>query len=287
MTEYRVRRSVSFWIVVAILCLGGRLLAQASSSSSFVISNVAYADAENLPSAPDPQVNGSATDQQTPPSGSSQSQYQRAQQQLRQQEKQRILGIIPNFNTTNIQNAAPLTPGQKFHLMVRSAFDPFEFVAAGLVAGFGQATDSHSGYGQGAAGYGKRYGAAFADSADGAFWGNAVFPSLLHQDPRYFRKGQGSFWSRFRYSVSTAVWSRNDNGTWGPNYSNVLGNIVSGGISNLYYPSADRGVGLTFEGAAIVTGEGVIGSLGVEFWPDISHKLFHTPLPTVAEPAPK
>lgn len=269
-----------------MICLNGRSLGQ-GSASTVAASDVVYTDPANLPSAPEPQTNGAAGSQQTQPPATSQSRQDRAAQQLRQEEHQRILGVIPNFNTTNIQDAAPLSPEQKFHLMLRSVTDPFEFVAAGLVSGYGQATDSHAGYGQGAEGYAKRYGAAYADSADGAFWGNAVFPVLLHQDPRYFRRGKGSFWSRFKYSVSTAVWTKNDNGTKGPNYSNVLGNIVSGGISNIYYPSADRGVGLTFEGAAIVTAEGVAGSLGVEFWPDVSHKLFHTPLPNQPMPAPK
>ncbi len=218
-------------------------------------------DLADVPAAPQPQNTGAA-DQQTTPAPTVQSQRERAEEQLRQEEHQRILGIIPNFNTTDIQNAAPLSPSQKFHLMFHSVVDPFEFFAAGAIAGFGQATDNHSGYGQGAAGYGKRYGAAYADSADGAFWGNAVLPTLFHQDPRYFRRGRGPFWSRFKYSILTTVWTRNDNGTFGPNYSNVLGNIISGGISNAYYPSEDRGVGLTFQGAAIVTAEGAIGSLG-------------------------
>lgn len=285
MTRFRLRCLPIYLFALGVLCLGGQLLAQASSSA---VSDSTASYAENaLPAAPQPQNTGTAGSQQSTPTATPQSQNNTAEQQLRQEEHQRILGVIPNFNTTDIQNAAPLSTKQKFRLMTRSVVDPFEFVAAGLVAGYGQATDNHAGYGQGAEGYAKRYGAAYADSADGALWGNAIFPSLLHQDPRYFRRGQGPFWGRFWYSVSTAVWTKNDNGTWGPNYSNVLGNIVSGGISNVYYPSADRGVGLTFEGAAIVTLEGVAGSLGVEFWPDVSHKLFHTPLPTHPQPAPK
>ena len=270
-----------------MLFLSSGLFAQAVSSSTSS-SDSTYADLSPLPSAPEPQNGATAQQQSTPPPQSQQSQHDRAAKQLRQEEHQRILGVIPNFNTTNIQNAAPLTVKQKFALMGRSVVDPFEFFAAGAIAGYGQATDSHAGYGQGAQGYGKRYGATYADSADGAFWGNAVLPSLLHQDPRYFRQGTGGFWSRFKYSILTTVWTRNDNGTRGPNYSNVFGNVISGGISNIYYPSADRGVGLTFEGAATVTAEGALGSLGVEFWPDVSHRFFHTPLPgQAAEPAPK
>jgi hypothetical protein len=210
-----------------------------------------------------------------------------AEQELKQQERQRIMGVIPNFNTSNIQNAAPLSPKQKFSLAFRSAIDPFEFFAAGAIAGWGQAEDDNAGYGQGAAGYAKRYGAAFTDSADGVLWGNAIYPVLLHEDPRYFRKGTGSVWKRIGYAVSTTVWTKNDNGTWGPNYANVLGNITAGGISNLYYPPDNRGIGLTFEGAATVTAEGALGALGVEFWPDISRKLFHKRDRIPPAPAPK
>jgi hypothetical protein len=145
-----------------------------------------------------------------------------------------------------------------------------------------QAEDNFPGYGQGASGYFKRFGASYADSVDGVFWGNAVYPVLLHEDPRYFRRGSRTFKSRFLYSVSTTVRARRDNGTWGFNYANVLGNFTAGGISNLYYPSTDRGFGLTMQGAATVTAEGAIGALFVEFWPDISRKLFHRKLP--AEP---
>jgi hypothetical protein len=225
----------------------------------------------NSTSGPSSPAASTQADAQT----SSQSSKDAADQQLKQQEKQRIMGVIPNFNTTDLQNAVALTPRQKFHLAFKSASDPFQAVAAGLTAGMNQAENSFPGYGQGAQGYFKRFGASYADSVDGTFWGNAVYPILFHEDPRYFRRGHGSFKSRFLYSVSTTVWTRRDNGNWGPNYANVLGNFTAGGISNLYYPSTDRGFGLTMQGAATVTAEGAIGALFVEFWPDISHKLFH------------
>lgn len=238
-----------------------------------------------VPDAPAPQQ----SDGQSIPSQTTEKQEQRARatREVRRQERQRILGVIPNFNTSYVENAAPLSPKQKFQLAFRSSIDPFEFFAAGAIAGFGQATDNHAGYGQGAAGYFKRYGAAYADSADGNLWGNAIFPSLLHEDARYFRRGTGSIKNRLLYALSTAVWTKNDNGTWGPNYANVLGNIVAGGISNLYYPAEDRGVGLTFQGAAIVTAEGALGSIGVEFWPDVSRRLFHKHSGYTPQPAPK
>jgi hypothetical protein len=217
------------------------------------------------------------------------SQHEKAEQELKQQEHQRFLGLIPNFNTSNIPDAASLTPSQKFRLAFRSAVDPFQFVAAGVDAGISQAEDDFSGYGQGAQGYGKRFGAAYADGFSGTIWGSAVFPVLLHEDPRYFRKGTGGFKKRFWYAVSTIVWAKRDNGTWGPNYANVLGNITAGGLSNIYYPSTDRGVGLTLQRAFTVTAEGTIGSLFTEFGPDIMKRVFHKQpnTPPVTAPAPK
>jgi hypothetical protein len=199
--------------------------------------------------------------------------HQRAEDELRQEKKQRILGVIPNFNTSYIQDAAALSAGQKFRLALRSSIDPFAFVAAGLDAGFEQSRNGFSGYGQGAQGYGKRFGAAYADSFSGNMFGGAIVPALLHQDPRYFRKGTGSLGSRFFYAVSTTVKAKNDNGRWAPNYSNILGNFAAGGLANLYYPASDRGAGLTVERALTVSAEGAIGAVFIEFWPDISKKL--------------
>ena len=202
-------------------------------------------------------------------------QAERAARQLREQERQRILGLIPNFNTSNDQNAAPLSREQKFQLALRSAVDPVQVLGAGILAGVSQARNDFPGYGQGSRGYLKRFGAGYADSFDGTVFGNAVFPALLHQDPRYFRKGTGSVMGRLLYAVSTTVRAKNDSGKWVPNYSNVLGNLTAGGISNLYYPVADRSAGLTLERAFTVTAEGTFGAVLSEFWPDISRKLFH------------
>jgi hypothetical protein len=194
---------------------------------------------------------------------------------LKREERQRILGVVPNFNTVESSDRVPpLSPGQKFHLMYKSSVDPFVFVADGFVAGLGQARNTNPGFGQGAEGYFKRFGASYLDTADGNLWGNAILPILFKEDPRYFRLGTGSFAHRFLYSASTTVWCKRDNGTWGPNYANVLGNFISGGISNAYYPAADRGVEQTLDGAITVTAEGVIGAEFVEFWPDISRRLF-------------
>jgi hypothetical protein len=228
----------------------------------------ATSSSANLPDAPVAQQASASAPQQMPES--EQQEHARAARELQQEEKQRILGLMPTFNVSMKQNAAPLSPAQKFQLFLKSSTDPWIFFLTGADAGISQAEDSFPGYGQGVEGYAKNFGASYADTFDGNFWGNAVLPVLLHEDPRYFRKGTGSFFSRFAYSASTTVWAKRDNGSWGPNYANVGGNIIGGAISNIYYPAADRGLELTFERAWTVTAEGIIGAELAEFWPDIA-----------------
>jgi hypothetical protein len=212
----------------------------------------------------------------TPPAAQPEpSQHEKAKEELHQEEKQRILGVVPNFNTTDNQDAAPLSTGQKYSLAFRGAIDPFQFAAAALDAGYSQALNDFPGYGQGAKGYGKRFGAAYADQFSGSIWGDAVLPSLLREDPRYFRRGEGTTSHRLFYALAASFWTKNDNGTRGPNYANVAGNVIAGGFSNLYYPRADRGWALTFQRAATVTIESAFGAVFLEFWPDVSQKVFH------------
>ncbi|MGA9957710.1 MAG: carboxypeptidase-like regulatory domain-containing protein [Acidobacteriaceae bacterium] len=177
--------------------------------------------------------------------------YDLAEQQMHLEEKQRVLGVFPNFYTSYVWKAEPLTAGQKFRLAWRSAIDPVTFLTTGAIAGIQQWDDDFEDYGQGASGYAKRYGANYADGFIGVMLGGAVFPSILHQDPRYFYKGTGSIRSRALYALSTVVIARGDNGRWQPNYSNVLGTFAAGAISNAYYPANDRGVGLTIENSLI------------------------------------
>ncbi len=198
-------------------------------------------------------------------------QKQLAAEQLKKQEQQRILGVIPAFNSVYEGTVPPLTPGQKMRLMFKSTTDVYVFAFAAVTAGIGQAQNSHAAYGQGVEGYAKRFGANYVDTADGNFWGNAILPIVLHEDPRYFRLGHGTFTHRLLYSMSTTVWCKRDNGTEGPNYANVLGNLIAGGISNVYYPEEDRGAAQTFQSALTVTAEGVIGAALIEFWPDVTH----------------
>jgi hypothetical protein len=179
-----------------------------------------------------------------------------AQEEIRDEEKQRVFGVLPNFYVSYVPKAAPLTPKQKFELAWKSIIDPVSFGVTGAAAGIQQATNEFSGYGQGAQGYGKRYGASYADLVTGTFIGSAILPSLLKQDPRYFYKGSGTVRSRLRYAIANSVICKGDNGHWQANYSSMLGSLAAGGISNLYYPSTDRnGAGLTFENTLIGIGE--------------------------------
>lgn len=189
-----------------------------------------------------------------------------AEDQIRVEEHQRVLGVLPNFYVSYIPNAAPLDTKQKFKLATRTVIDPFTLVIVAGTAGVEQAQNHFREYGQGVEGYAKRFGAGYADTVAGTFIGSAILPSLLKQDPRYFYKGTGSTSSRFLYAVANAVICKGDNGKWQPNYSNVLGNLAAGGISNLYYPPQDRnGATLTLENGAIGIASTALSNVFQEF----------------------
>jgi hypothetical protein len=134
-----------------------------------------------------------------------------------------------------------------------------------VTAGLQQASDEFVGYGQGAQGYAKRYGASYADFAIGTFIGGAILPSLLHQDPRYFYKGTGTKRARLMYAIANSVICKGDNGHWQPNYSGIMGSIASGGISNLYYPPGERGASLVFENTLVGIGMNAGANILQEF----------------------
>ena len=189
-----------------------------------------------------------------------------AEEQVQDEEKQRVLGFIPNFYVSYEPHPAPLTSKQKFALAWKTTVDPVSFGLIGVITGIQQAQNDFSGYGQGAQGYGQRYGASYANFVSGTFIGSAILPSLLKQDPRYFYKGSGSKRSRILYALANSVICKGDHGNWQPNYSSILGNLAAGAISNLYYPAKDRdGVGLTFGDGAIGIGVTVGANLIQEF----------------------
>src|SRR5208283_2935084 len=152
-----------------------------------------------------------------------------AQEQIKEQEQQRLLAVIPNFYASYIPDAAPMNPKQKFELAWKLAIDPTSFVIAGIIAAGEQANNSFPGYGQGAAGYGRRFGAAFGDFFIGTYISNAILPSILKQEPRYFYKGTGTTKSRLLYAISRSVMTRGDNGHLQPDYSGILGSMAAAG----------------------------------------------------------
>ncbi len=192
--------------------------------------------------------------------------HELAEEQVRAEENQRILGVIPNFYVSYVWHAAPLSPKQKFRLALKTSIDPVTFLIDGATAGIEQSQDYLSGYGQGAAGYAKRFGAAYADDFIATMIGGAILPSLFHQDPRYFYKGTGSVESRAIHAISSVIICKGDNGHLQPNYSNILGSLASAGISNLYYPTSDRdGAAVTVDNALIGVAEGAVSALLQEF----------------------
>jgi hypothetical protein len=224
------------------------------------------------PAPPQAPATQGSSSSQTPPQtpDAEKSQHEKAEEQLKAQEHQRVMGVMATFNTTTNQNALPLSSGQKFKLFFKSETDPWPFLLAGVVSGIGMAEDSYPTWGEGAQGYGKRFGAAYTDAFIGNFFGNAVLTSLLHEDPRYFQKGTGKPMKRFLWAASSTVWCKRDNGGWGPNYANVMGNLIGAAISDTYYPASERTVGNTIENGLTVSAEGIVGAEIIEFWPDIA-----------------
>jgi hypothetical protein len=185
--------------------------------------------------------------------------------QVKIQEQQRVLGVVPNFYTSYIWDSAPMTPKLKFKLALRAEIDPIEFGVNAGVAGAEQYHNTFPGYGGGWQGYGKRFGATYADSAIGAMLGRALFPIWFHQDPRYFYRGTGSTGSRVWYALAQTVVTRGDNGKTEPNYSHLLGNFATAGISNVYRAPSDRTFDLTMRNALIVTASNAVGNVLREF----------------------
>jgi hypothetical protein len=191
-------------------------------------------------------------------------------------EEGRILGVIPNNKTASESTAADaaLTPRGKFSLAFKDTVDPFTFVLAGFYAGVSQWQNDYAPFGQGGKGYAKRFGAASADQAIGNYLTEAILPVLLHQDPRYFRKGSGGTWRRMSYAVSRTFITRTDAGRRTFNYSEVAGNAVAAAISNAYYPASERTAGETGEKLTVQLASDSAFNVLLEFWPDMRHAIF-------------
>src|SRR5262249_22633452 len=187
----------------------------------------------------------------------------------------RILKIFPAYGVvdSSTEPVPPLTPHDKFVLSLHGAADPYNLLVAGTNAGIEQAADIFPGYGQGADGYGKRFGASLADQASNSLFKNFIFPVLLREDPRYFREGQGTFRGRFGYAISRVVVTRRDSGARRINFSRLFGSLAASGIANGYYPESDRGAGATFTRVGIAFGTDAALNVISEFGPDFARKM--------------
>ena len=222
-------------------------------------------------STPTPGAGQSSSAAQTPADGTAAQKSQRelAEEQLKQQEKQRVMGVMATFNTTRDPNAVPLSVGQKYQLFFKSVTDPWPFLLAGVVSSIDQASNSPKEWGQGWGPYAQRFGSSYSDYFIGNFFGNAVLPSLLHEDPRYFQKGKGKVINRILWAAGSSFWCKRDNGSWGPNWGNVGGNFIGTAIARAYYPASERNVHDTLMDGLTVTIEGMPGAELIEFWPDM------------------
>jgi hypothetical protein len=187
----------------------------------------------------------------------------------------RIFMVIPNYTTVEKPtDFTPLTAKQKFKLGAEDAFDPYSFPLAAIVAGIAQANNDDPSWGQGLKGYGKRYAAGYADTVSGSFMTTGVFPSLLREDPRYFRKGTGGFWKRSGYAVERLFVIRTDSGGSTFNFSEFGGNAVAGAISLMYHSPEDRNFSNFLSDFGTQVSIDFVANQLKEFWPDMRHKIF-------------
>jgi hypothetical protein len=187
----------------------------------------------------------------------------------------RLFYTLPNFLTVQyVGHLPPLTTGQKFKVVVRSSFDYVEYPWYAALAGISQAQNSEAGYGQGAEGYAKRYGAAFADGTIENFMTSAILPSILKQDPRYYQLGSGGFWHRTGYAIKRIFVTYSDSGREEFNYSEIFGSALAAGISTYsYHPHDERNLGNTASVWGTQVGYDALSYTVKEFWPDIRRKL--------------
>src|ERR1017187_720850 len=197
-----------------------------------------------------------------------------------------ILGLIPNYRASPIlQNYKPLTIGQKFKTASEDSLDRGSLVLAGVSGGLGQLTNSNKSFGQGGAAFGRYFGASYGDILIGNYMTEAVYPSILHQDPRYFRRGAGGGVSRFAYAISQVFWTHRDSGGNQFNYSEWLGNSTAVAISNAYYPD-HRSAGSSISKLGMQVGFDAAGNVLKEFWPDLHRKFSRKSRNQTANPKP-
>lgn len=227
-----------------------------------IVTSAGVSAQTTLPDTPQPQPSSPAPATST-------------KRKQREYSKHHILWVIPNYREDEGgAEFKPLTSKQKLKLAFDDSFDPTAFLVAGVFAADSMAQKQYA-FGQGAEGFAKYYGGAFADQAIGNMMSEALFPIALHQDPRYFEKGTGGFLRRTGYALSREVITRGDDGRNHLNTSELAGNAVAAGISNLYYPAVDRSLGNTVNKWSQQIALDAAFNIMKEFWPDVRHKVFH------------
>ena len=190
-------------------------------------------------------------------------------------EDNHIYGVLPGYKVIdNAPDIPPLSAKQKFAVAQKDSLDWSVYVMSAGFAGLAQIQNQNPSFGQGVKGYAERYGGALADQVSGAFLTEAIFPSLLHEDPRYFRRNRGSVWRRTGYAASRIVVTRTDSGGQQFNFSEIAGNCVTVAVSNAYNPQT-RDIPDNLEKFGMRLGTDLITNVLAEFWPDIKRKLFH------------
>jgi hypothetical protein len=190
------------------------------------------------------------------------------------QQPTRILGIIPNFRAVSANTTLPPLSGKgKFWLATKSSFDYSSVITVGIEAGWSQARNSEKEFGQGAAGFGRRYWHHYADATISNYFTQAILPTMFGQDPRYYTLGHGNISHRTGYAVSRIFVTKSDAGNWTANFYSVPGNLLAASISNAYYPASHRGWTDTYQRWAVQLGADAVGNVLKEFWPDIASKL--------------
>jgi hypothetical protein len=188
-------------------------------------------------------------------------------------ESKRILGIVPNNRTwPSLTHYKPLSPKEKFEIAGEDSFDRGTVILAAAFAGDAQLTNANRAFGQGALGYARYFGASYADFVIGNYMSEAIFPTLLHQDPRYFRRGIGNGWSRMGYAIGQIFWTHTDSGRTQFNYSEIVGNSAAVALSNAYYQD-NRSAANSASKLGMQIGVDMASNVLKEFWPDISRKF--------------
>jgi len=257
------RRNLALCLIVVSSLLSATLVGQQTPAPT----------QQTAPADPSASTKEQPSDKAQPP-GSPKSDQDIKKQEETGTSNDRLFYALPNFLTVETKNVPPLTAGQKFKVVTRGSFDFIQIPWYGLLAGVSQAENSEPGYGQGAAGYGKRYAAYFADGTIENYFTGAILPVVLRQDPRFYQLGTGGFWHRTTYAMSRIFVTRTDAGNKQFNFSEIFGSAIAAGISTYsYHPKGDRTLPNTASVWGTQVGYDTLTLVVKEFWPDLRRKL--------------